>query len=71
MLDLDFEVDVLLEGCIDLVWSKFGELFFEEVDSEFDVEVLFLQTVDVLVRYINLNKMGADVNYTPFLDLEG
>ena len=71
MLDLDFEVDVLFEGSIDLVWSEFGKLFFEEVDSEFDVEVFFLQTVDVLVRYINLNKMGADVNYTPFLGLEG
>jgi hypothetical protein len=52
-LDLDFEVDVLFEGCIDLVWSEFGKLFFEEVDFEFDVEVFFLQTVDVLVRYIN------------------
>ena len=54
-----------------MVWSEFGELFFEEVDSEFDVKVFFLQTVDMLVRYNKLNKIGADVNHTPFLDLEG
>jgi hypothetical protein len=47
-LDLDFEVDVLFEGSIDLVRSEFGKLFFEEVDSEFDVEVFFLQAIDVL-----------------------
>ena len=36
-----------LRAAIDLVWSEFGKLFFEEVDSEFDVKFSFFRLVDV------------------------
>ena len=50
LLDLDLEVDVLLEGVVNLVWRELGEAFFEEMDLEFDVEVLLLEAVYVLQR---------------------
>ena len=39
LLNLHFEVDVLFEGGIDLVWGELST-FFEEMYTEFDVEVL-------------------------------
>lgn len=49
LLDLDFEVDVLFECGINLIRRELGETFFEEVDTEFDIEVFFLEVVDMLV----------------------
>jgi hypothetical protein len=49
LLDLDLEVDVLFEGSIDLVWSELCKTFFEKVYAEFDIEVFFLEGVDVLL----------------------
>ena len=43
LLNLDFEVDVLFEGSIDLVWGELSKTFFEEMYTEFDVEVFFFK----------------------------
>jgi len=43
LLNLDFEVDVLFEGGIDLVWGELGKTFFEEMYTELDVEVFFFK----------------------------
>ncbi len=48
LLDFDFEVDILLESSVDLVWSELCQSFFEEMDFKFDVEVFFLECVDML-----------------------
>jgi hypothetical protein len=48
LLDLDLEADVLLEGGIDLVWGELCEALLEKVDAQLDVEVFFLEVVDVL-----------------------
>ena len=49
MLDLNLQVDVLFEGCIDLVWRELCKAFLEEVYTEFDIEVFFFEGVDVLL----------------------
>jgi len=41
LLNLNFEVDVLFEGGIDLVCGELSKTFFEEMYTEFDVEVFF------------------------------
>ena len=59
LLDLYFEGNVLFECRVDLVGSKLCEPFFEEMDSEFDVEVLLLECVDVLVSVPALEMNAA------------
>jgi len=49
LLHLDFEVDVLFEGGIDLVWGELGKTFSEEMCTELDVKVVFYKRVDVLL----------------------
>ena len=48
LLDLDLEIDILFESSINLIRCKLCETFFEEMDAEFDIEVFFLEVVDVL-----------------------
>ena len=48
LLHLDLQIDILLQSGIDLVRCELGESFLEEVDLELDVEVLFLEGVDML-----------------------
>jgi len=38
----------LFESSINLIRCKLCETFFEEMDAEFDIEVFFLEVVDVL-----------------------
>ena len=47
-LALDLELDGLFKRRFYLVRSELGKAFLEEVDFELDVEVLFLEAVDVL-----------------------
>ncbi len=42
LLNLDLEVDVLFQGGIDLIGGELRETFLEEMNLEFDVEVLLL-----------------------------
>jgi len=48
LLDLDLEIDILFESSIDLIRCELCETFFEEMDTEFDIEVFFLEVVDML-----------------------
>jgi hypothetical protein len=71
LLNFNFEVDVLFECGVDLVGCKLGEAFFEKVDPKFDVEVFFLQIIDVLVRslLLALQSLGKKAKYyLPSLD---
>ena len=43
LLNLDFEVDVLFEGGIDLIYGELSKTFFEEMYTKFDVEVFFFK----------------------------
>ena len=47
-LELDFELDVLAEGEVDLVRCEALETLFVEVDLELEVEVLLVEDVDDL-----------------------
>jgi len=38
-LDLNLQIDVHFEGCIDVVWHELCNPFLEEVYAEFDIEV--------------------------------
>ena len=48
LLNFNLEIDVLLEGSINLVWSKLGKSFLEEMDLELDIKVLLLKGVNML-----------------------
>lgn len=52
-LYFDLEVDILLQRALDVVWCEFCEAFFEEVNLQFEREVLFLERVDDLGTVFN------------------
>jgi hypothetical protein len=51
----------LLEGGIDLVWSQLCEALLEEVDAQLDVEIFFLEVVNVLLPQVVSTKMKYKV----------
>jgi len=48
LLNLDFEVDVLFEGGIDLVWGELGEMFFLSESMCCYYEMLELSFVEIV-----------------------
>jgi len=69
-MKFDLESDIVLEGCFNLVRRNLAQSLFEEVYAELEIEVFFLQVIDVLNPHSVMKGITLSEEKIPFLGPE-